>query len=188
MRRFTRKGSKITAEMTGDEVAMLASLTGQLIDLTTSTLGEPDTDNDDPLARLERELAEADSEPPETSDPVIERLFPNPYPHDPKAAAEYRRYSRSELRDELVGNAERVLQDLSRTKDGRKPVTITGDGVEPWLKLLGALRLSLATRLGVTDAESVEELAGLRDDDPRSRMYSIFEWLGFAQETLVESL
>lgn len=188
MRRFTRKGVTVHAEMSEAEVSMLASLTGQLVELTTGALGQPDTSSDDPLERLERELAEADNDPTESSDPVIHRLFPNPYPHDPKAAAEYRRYSQSELRDDLVANAERVLADLNRTRSGKRPVAISEDAVDPWLKVLAALRLSLATRLGVSDAESVEELAGLRDDDPRAHLFTVFEWLGFAQETLLEAL
>ena len=47
------------------------------------------------------------------------------------------------------------------------------------------MRIAVATRLGITDAESAEELADLPDDDPRVFMVSVYDWLGFAQETLI---
>ena len=46
----------------------------------------------------------------------------------------------------------------------------------------------MATRLGITDAESAEELAELPEEDPRSFMVSVYDWLGFAQETMVGAL
>ena len=55
-------------------------------------------------------------------------------------------------------------------------------------RTLTALRLAVATRLGITDAESADELADLPDDDPRSFMVSVYDWLGFAQETLISAL
>ncbi|MDX6322618.1 MAG: hypothetical protein QOF52_2476, partial [Propionibacteriaceae bacterium] len=38
------------------------------------------------------------------------------------------------------------------------------------------------------DAESADELAELPEDDPRAFMVSVYDWLGFAQETLVTAL
>lgn len=48
--------------------------------------------------------------------------------------------------------------------------------------------LSTATRLGITDAESAEELGELPDEDPRSSVVSVYDWRGFAQETLISAL
>jgi hypothetical protein len=50
------------------------------------------------------------------------------------------------------------------------------------------VRLAVATRLGITDADSAEELAELPDEDPRAFMVSVYDWLGFAQETLLATL
>jgi hypothetical protein len=50
------------------------------------------------------------------------------------------------------------------------------------------VRLAVATRLGITDAETAERLADLPDDDPRSFLVSVYDWLGFAQETMVNAL
>lgn len=167
---------------------MLASLVTQLVELTTDALGESADDDADPLDRLAAELTGNFDDEDEPSDPVIARLFPNPYPHDPQAAAEYRRYTQSELRDQLVGHTRQVLDDLERSDGGARPVAVFGEAIDSWLKVLTALRLSLATRLGVTDSDSVEQLSALPEDDPRAYLYSVFEWLGFAQETLVESI
>ena len=50
------------------------------------------------------------------------------------------------------------------------------------------MRIAVATRLGITDAESAEELSQLPDDDPRAFMASVYDWLGFAQETMISAL
>ena len=60
--------------------------------------------------------------------------------------------------------------------------------VDVWLRTLTSLRLAVATRLGITDAESADELAMLPDEDPRAFMASIYDWLGFAQETLISAI
>ena len=60
--------------------------------------------------------------------------------------------------------------------------------MEAWLRTLTSVRLAVATRLGITDAETAERLAELPDDDPRSFLASVYDWLGFAQETMVNAL
>ena len=54
-----------------------------------------------------------------------------------------------------------------------------------WLKSLTNMRLALAVRMGIETAEDAEELAELPDDDPRSWVYSIYEWTGWVQESLL---
>ena len=63
-----------------------------------------------------------------------------------------------------------------------------GIGREAWLRTLTSVRLAVATRLGITDAESADELDQLDGSDPRSYMVSVYDWLGFAQETMVGAL
>ena len=46
----------------------------------------------------------------------------------------------------------------------------------------------MAVRLGISDADSADELADLPEDDPRAFMASIYDWLGFAEETLISAL
>ncbi len=49
------------------------------------------------------------------------------------------------------------------------------------------LRLALATRLGVEEDDEEYWLA-LPDDDPRAQAHDIYDWVGYLQETLVQSL
>ena len=46
----------------------------------------------------------------------------------------------------------------------------------------------MATRLGISDADTANELADLPEEDPRSFMVSVYDWLGFAQETMLSAL
>ncbi len=112
-----------------------------------------------------------------------------------------------ERRDRRRGDAA-----AAGSPDEVDPVTVRlePDRAQAWLTVLTDLRLALATRLGiVTDEDATElevlaraELARLRrarrrlraareDDaetDPRVGVYQVYSWLGYLQETLVESL
>jgi len=81
-----------------------------------------------------------------------------------------------------------VLAALARTEQGTHDLRIDPAEGDAWLRTLTAVRLAVATRLGITDAESAEELAELPEEDPRSYMVSVYDWLGFAQETLIGTL
>lgn len=122
-----------------------------------------------------------------------------------------------ERRDRRRGDAAAADAAGARTTgaegaDDVDPVTVRlePDRAQAWLTVLTDLRLALATRLGiVTDEDATElevlaraELARLRrarrrlraareDDaetDPRVGVYQVYSWLGYLQETLVESL
>jgi hypothetical protein len=56
-----------------------------------------------------------------------------------------------------------------------------------WLKSFTDVRLALATRLGIEDEDDDYWLA-LPDDDPRTHVHDIYDWVGYLQETLVQSL
>ena len=81
-----------------------------------------------------------------------------------------------------------VLDRLAGTDLGGGDLRIPADEVQAWLRTLTSVRIAVATRLGITDAESAEELSDLPDDDPRIFMVSVYDWLGFAQETLISAL
>lgn len=197
MRRFERRRKQVVASFEPEEVQLLASLTEQLVELLTEherTPGqEPATEpaatgGDDPFALWERDLAEEPDQPEVPDDPVLRRLFPDAYPHDPQASADFRRYTERDARTAKVDAARTVLAALAATRGGRDPVRVPLAETDAWLKTLTNLRLSIATRLQITDAESAEELAQLPDEDPRAFMYGVYEWLAFAQETLVAAL
>jgi hypothetical protein len=56
-----------------------------------------------------------------------------------------------------------------------------------WLKSFTDIRLALATRLEVEEDDEAY-WASLPDDDPRSHVHDIYDWVGYLQETLVLSL
>jgi hypothetical protein len=60
--------------------------------------------------------------------------------------------------------------------------------VDAWLRTLTSVRLALATQLGITDAEAADRLVELPMEDPRTFMVSVYDWLGFAEETMISAL
>ena len=56
-----------------------------------------------------------------------------------------------------------------------------------WMRSFTDMRLAIATRLGVEEGDEEYWAASLRDDDPRAQVHDIYDWLGYLQETLVES-
>lgn len=194
MKAFRKRGRTISSRLASDEVMLLSSLTAQLIELLSETeqtaAPEPrqGESGDDPFALWEADLQENPDEPEISDDPVVQRLFPNAYPHDPAASSDFRRFTERDQRASKIADAERVLATLERTREGHDPVRIEPDERDAWLRTLTALRLSVAVRLGITDTESAEELSRLPDSDPRAFMGSVYEWLGFAQESLLASL
>ncbi|PFG66350.1 uncharacterized protein DUF2017 [Propionibacteriaceae bacterium ES.041] len=183
MARFDYDGETVSLYLTDDDIGLLDSLTEQLTELLSADQPEPPatSDDEDPFALWEADLAESPDEPEPLEDPALQRLFPNPYPHDPQAASEHRRYSEGELRRRKLGDLE-VLREALR----QRPVLIPAAQVPAWLKSLNALRLVLASRLGVDDEESMEELQHLPDDDPRSVLAAVMDWLAYLQGVLIE--
>ena len=77
---------------------------------------------------------------------------------------------------------------MIRVLDAGGPVLrLTGDQARQWLGTLNDLRLTMGTRLGVTEDES-NELYHLPDGGPRKPLVMAYLWLGGLQESLVETL
>lgn len=192
MKKFVRHGKIISSHLSSYETSLLTSLCNQLTEMLVEAITDPppiaEEQSDDPFALWARDLAVEPEEPQLPDDPAIQRLFPNAYPNDASASSDFRRYTARDLRDKKLASVRVVLADLAATQHGAYPVKIDAQGVDAWLKTLTNLRLSVATRLGITDAQTADELAQVPDDDPRAFMYSVYEWLGFAQETLVGAL
>ncbi|MFD5985270.1 DUF2017 domain-containing protein [Streptomyces cyaneofuscatus] len=181
------------------EISILRSLAVQLLELIGP--GETPADGEDPLAAL---FAEGPSKPP--SDPALARLFPDAYGGPDGAApeekseeelrelsAEFRRFTENDLRSRKREDAlavVRTLDALSPAGDGAAVLTLTADECRSWLGSLNDLRLTIGTRLDVSDEDEGEEgsLYRLPDSDPRKPMVMAYLWLGALQETLVETL
>ena len=119
---------------------------------------------------------------------MLRRLFPDAYPHDVQASSDFRRFTERELRTKKIADAQVVLTSLAATEAGTIGLRVTAEEIQPWLRTLTSIRIAVATRLGITDAESADELAQLPEGDPRSFMVSVYDWLGFAQETMISAL
>ena len=191
MKRFERRNRYLSAKLSRYEVELLASLVRQLVELVSD--GEPEGFQPAPAAadafeQLVGDLQMDPDEPEVSDDPVLRRLFPNAYPHDAAASSDFRRFTERGLKTKKVTEAQLVLEGLAATEDGARRLRIPFDEAEAWLRTLTSVRLAVATRLEITDADSADRLAELPDDDPRAFMISVYDWLGFAQETLIEAL
>ncbi|MER5851797.1 DUF2017 domain-containing protein [Streptomyces sp. NPDC002012] len=170
------------------EIAILRSLAVQLLELIGP--GDEPAEGEDPLAAL---FAEGPSEPP--TDPALARLFPEAYGDEDTevraASAEFRRFTENDLRTRKRDDAltvVRTLDALSITEDGDAVLELTGDECRNWLGALNDLRLTIGTRLEVSDDDEAGSLYRLPDSDPRKPMVMAYLWLGALQETLVETL
>ncbi len=116
-----------------------------------------------------------------SSDPVAARMFPDAYPSDTEASDEFRRWTQADLLTQKTANADVVHDWTTGARDG----AMTPQDEQAWLRCLTDLRLTIAERLGITDAASEEASyagdagVGLRD---------VYDWIGYVQEHLVTTL
>lgn len=200
MHSFRRRHGQLTCTFEGAELTILSNLSNTLVELLrseamppmchSSLTGAQDNSTQALFDELESQLgyegAEDFANNPDI-DPVLRRLFPDAYVNDPQASAEFRRFSQSTERDEKMDAVVAVMSDLHQvTADGR--CTVADDHVDDWLKTLTALRLGVAARLDIQTAIDADDLAELPDDDPRTAVFSIYEWLGWVQESLLDCL
>ena len=187
-RRHRRSGASV-ATFTAFEADLLRSLAAQLIELLRNE-SATSTHEQDPLEAM------LDFSGPTTApeDPVLARLFPTAYPEDEEAAGDFRRFTESTLRDGKAAGAAAIIDSLEEaglTPEPQEGVFIDVE-LDPgeamtWMRSFTDMRLAIATRLGVEEGDE-EYWLSLPDDDPRSQVHDIYDWLGFLQETLVQSV
>lgn len=117
------------------------------------------------------------------ADPAVARLVPDAYPDDRDAGRQFRGLTESGLLARRDHDAQVVLAALVERGPGDADtdmfvVDLSDEQTEAWLRTLAALRLVLASRLGI-HSESDHD-----DDDPR---FGIYEWLGYRLEMLVQA-
>ena len=122
--------------------------------------------------QLRRLLVEA------PDDPSLERLFPRAYGDDADANAVYDEL----VHGDLLEGRRRALRVIEETLDQDR---LTKEQAEAWLTALNDLRLVLGTRLDVTEDMLLERL---RPDDPNAFELSLYAYLSWLQEQLVEAL
>lgn len=160
------------------EVGLLASLAAQVADFVA-----PAADVDPLVALVGIDPTAA---PPE--DPALRRLLPDAYADDDEASARFRQFTERDLRERKRAAALAVLQEVTHVDaDTGGTVAFDGAEVDSWLGFLNDARLTLGARLGVTE-DNHEELAGLAEEDPRSGMYAVYDWLTYLQDATVRGL
>ena len=123
------------------------------------------------------------------SDPALMRLVPDAYA-DADAAEEFRRLTESDLLARRRSDAAVVLASLQAVgdlpEDPDDPalvevvrIRLNAEQAQAWLRTLAAIRLVLATRLGIDRDDDHD------DGDPR---FGIYDWLGYRLDGLVQAL
>lgn len=158
------------------EVALLRSLAGQLQDLV-GPRDDPDADPLFAIVGIDRVAETPD-------DPALRRLLPDAFIDDQEAAGEFRRFTERDLRESKARNA--ALVDAQLAEQGQD-VTIAGDVIPAWLGFLNDTRLTIGTRLEISE-ENHDALADLPDTDPRAGLFQVYDWLTFLQESIVQRL
>ena len=184
-----RREGGVLATFSGFEADLLRSLASQLVELLRNEVAAP-TASTDPL----EDLLDFSGPTTEPDDPVLARLFPTAYPDDVEAAGEFRRFTEGSLRDGKARNAVLIIDTL---EESGLPPELEEDGLwidvelsvadaHAWMRSFTDIRLALATRLGIEEGdESYWDM--LPEEDPRTHVHDIYEWVGYLQETLVQS-
>lgn len=177
--RFVAKRTGIEARLDRFEVSLLSSMVNDLLVLLGSGDGEVDPDAD-PLAALVGLGSGPVTRPP---DPALARLLPDAYRDDDAAAADFRRYTETDLRAGKRAQATAVLASLAPYSEGGR-VRLDRASADAWLGCLNDLRLVLGTRLEVTEETELDAAP----DDPRAQALAVYGWLGGVQEMLISRL
>ncbi|WP_412148297.1 DUF2017 family protein [Curtobacterium flaccumfaciens] len=151
---FVRRADGVHLGLSSGERDLLASLTAQLRQVLGGDL---------------------------STDPISERMFPDAYPGDDEASAEFRKYTQSDLLTQKTTNASIVHDWLTGTRDG----SLDAEDEQAWLRTLTDLRLTIADRLGIEDADDEERSV---EDDAGVGLRDVYDWLGYVQEHLVVTL
>jgi hypothetical protein len=126
-------------------------------------------------------------------DPVLARLFPTAYTDDDEAAGDFRRFTEAALRDGKAATAATVIDTLEEAGLPTEPedgvcidVELDAPTAMTWMRAITDMRLAIATRLGVEEGDE-DFWAALPEDDPRTQVHDIYDWLAYLQETLVHA-
>lgn len=142
------------------------------------------------LSRLVAQFAElVDGAETRDGDPAIRRLAPDAY-EDAEAAREFRDLTEGDLLDRRRDDAATVVATLAEASDIPEDpddprlleavvVALDAPAAGAWLRTLAAVRLVLATRLGIADTDDHDA------DDPR---FGIYDWLGYRLDGLVSAI
>lgn len=189
MRVLVMQVGEITIELHPQESTILSNLVGQLLALLQSHSSVA-LDPDPRLASYE--IGGTDCLP---EDPALARLLPNAY-LDPDLAGEFRQVTEQGLINRKIEDALCIVTVLSGEvpehiefgdevdeEDAESTIfVLTKDTLDPWVRTLTALRLSIAARLGI---DSEAEHIALRDAADHEETFIIYEWLATLTDLLL---
>ena len=141
------------------------------------------------LRRLVEEFRELVGADRDLADPALARLTPSPYPSDPEAARGFWTATQDDLFGRRDADAATVSAALTSVEDdlvdmseetafAERELSIPTSDVDAWLRTLTAIRLVIATRLGIDSEE---------DHDPDDARFGVYDWLGYRLELLIEA-
>jgi hypothetical protein len=114
----------------------------------------------------------------DAKDPVLQRLYPNAFPDDEEASAEFREI----VHDDLLEQRLAAIDTMERTLRSEH---LTEDELIAWLAALNDVRLVLGVRLAVTEEATPADFAG----DPETEgAFELYRYLSFLEEYVVEAL
>jgi hypothetical protein len=173
--RFTRHRHGVRADVEAVEAQVLAQLANEILGIVEPAHEELE----DPLAAM---VGLPSGEVHLPDDPVLLRLLPDAYRDDDGAAADFRRYTDSELRATKRGHATVVLETVP---EGGGRLDLDRDQCDAWLGALNDMRLALGTSMGVTEETDPEDYP---EDHPARQALEVYGWLGYLQESLLSCL
>lgn len=141
------------------------------------------------LRQLVSDFREVLQESSPDEDPALQRLSPDAYPDDPEASADFADGTRGDLLHRRLHDATTVHDELSAFPpdlDGlddeqslaERTIMISEQDIDSWLRTLTAVRLVIASRLGIDTDD---------DHDPDDPRLGVFDWLGYRLEGLIQS-
>jgi hypothetical protein len=165
---------RLVATLDPQEAAVLRGLVGEVRRMLGSRVDERPTDELEELTGLQT----GPSTKPD--DPVLARLLPDFATDDAQLSGALRSLHEPELIEAKDGAASAVLDTLPPS-GGR--VELTPEQADAWLAALNDVRLALGTALDVSEDMPDE----LPVDDPRAGHLSVYHWLTYVQDGLVQS-
>ena len=90
----------------------------------------PAQESSDPFEEIVKDLEGNGTSGNSPEDPLLKRLFPDAYPRDAMASADFRRFTERDLRAMKVAEARVVLDRLAATELGARDLGIPGNEVE----------------------------------------------------------
>ena len=161
----------VTALLEKDERELLQFLLTELLELVTPT---QQIDHEDAFDQLVSQWEEHPIQAPH--DPAEHRLFPDAFRGDTDAATEFRRFTENQLRTQRSQRSEGLLALI---KSSGEEIRLSQAEAHECVQTLTDLRLVLGTRLEITDD---------RDSRGNSVAHSVYDWLTWLQESLVQVL